>query len=150
MDDETGSTSGRLRAVLRWLGAAAALAGIVGVVFQVIEWVGSRDTPSAEASVEASPTSAAPPTARANGDEQFVQVGQCVHNVGDAASVVYEITPCGSGTWRVLARIEQAVANEAQADALGEAQAPGFADYHYSNWAKRSGYLDVVFCVSPA
>ncbi|TQJ20916.1 hypothetical protein FBZ33_1124 [Micromonospora sp. A202] len=31
-----------------------------------------------------------------------------------------------------------------------EAQAPAFIDYHYLNWTKRSDYLDVVFCVTPA
>ncbi|WP_327042923.1 hypothetical protein OG400_13685 [Micromonospora ureilytica] len=150
MDDETGSTASRpLRAVLRWLAAAAAIAGIVGVVFQVIEWAGSRATPAAEPSAGASPT-VVTPTAKANGDEQFVQAGQCVRNAGDAASVVYAIAPCGPGAWRVLARIEQVVVDEAQADAVCEAQAPGFIDYHYSNWTKRSDYLDVVFCVAPA
>ncbi|WP_406059001.1 hypothetical protein [Micromonospora sp. NBC_00860] len=150
MDDETGSTASRpLRALLPWLGAAAAIAGIVGVVFQVIEWAGSRATPTAKPSAGASPT-VATPAAKANGDEQFVQAGQCVRNAGDTASVVYKIAPCDRGTWRVLARIEQVVVDEAQADAVCEAQAPGFIDYHYSNWTKRSDYLDVVFCVAPA
>ncbi|MCG5452593.1 hypothetical protein [Micromonospora hortensis] len=149
MDDETGSTTSRpLRALLRWLGAAAAIAGIVGVVFQVIEWAGSRATPEVRSSAGASPT-VATPTAKASGDEQFVQAGQCVRNVGGVATVVYEIATCGPGTWRVLARVEQAVVDEAQADAVCEAQAPGFAEYHYSNWTKRSDYLDVVFCVAP-
>ncbi|MFI6266004.1 hypothetical protein [Micromonospora sp. NPDC051006] len=79
-----------------------------------------------------------------------MQAGQCVRNVGDADTMVYEIATCGPETRRVLARIEQAVTDEAQAGALCAAQALGFTDYHYSNWAKRSGYLDIVFCLGPA
>lgn len=147
MDDEMSSTPARpIRTILRWLGAAAAIAAIVGAVFQVIEWAGSRSAPSGQVTggVDAGDTP------KANGDEQFIQVGQCVRNTGSTESPVYEKATCGTGTFRVLARIEQAVADEDEADALCAERAPGYTEYHYSNWAKRSDYLDIVFCVSPA
>ncbi|MGN9776802.1 LppU/SCO3897 family protein [Micromonospora sp. H33] len=152
MDDENASPPGRRRSFLRSLGTlgvifgiVAAIATTVGVVFQVIERVGS-DT-SSPANVSAGDRHTA---LRANGDEQFVQVGQCVRDVGDAESPVYEIADCGPGTQRVVARVEQAVDDEKQAGAVCEKAAPDFVDFHYSNWEKRSDYVDVVFCLRPA
>ncbi|MBQ1075218.1 hypothetical protein KBX06_18895 [Micromonospora sp. C31] len=144
-DDENESDRGPWRPILRWLGAAAAIAGIVGMVFQVIEWAGSRTPPTTQVGAGASA-----PAEKANGDEQFVQAGQCVRNVGDAESPVLKIASCGQGTQRVVARIEQAITDETQADALCGEKAPGYADFHYSNWGKRSDFVDVVFCLVPA
>lgn len=143
MPDGSGSTSGRLRSFLLWLGAAAAVAGIVGVTFEMIDRFGSDAAPS-------SGTSAATGPAVANGDEQFVQAGQCVRNTGTEESPVLVIAPCGPGTQRVVARVEQAIDDEEQAESVCQQAAPDFADFHYSNWAKRSDYVDVVFCLGPA
>ncbi|MER7415534.1 hypothetical protein ABT346_01910 [Micromonospora peucetia] len=146
MDDENEpGRGGRLRALLRWLGAAAAIAGIVGAAFQVVEWAGARtestEPVGAGASVRAT---------KANGDEQFVQAGQCVRNIGTTESPVLKITTCGPGTQRVVARIEQAITGEDQANTLCGDEAPDFTDFHYSNWGKQSDFVDVVFCLGPA
>lgn len=99
---------------------------------------GSPDTPGG------------PATPTANGDEQFIQAGQCVRNIGDAENMVLKIADCDSGTLRILARIAQAITYDYQADALCGREAPSYTDYHYSNWEKRSDYIDIVFCLGPA
>ncbi|MFG1888448.1 hypothetical protein ACGFIR_11340 [Micromonospora sp. NPDC049051] len=149
MDDESEPGRGWVRALFRWLGAAAAIAGIVGLVFQMIEWADSRNPPPPvpTTSVDAgAPTS----TVKANGDEQFVQAEQCVRIVRQAETLVLKAAPCGNGTQRVLARIERPVTDEGQAIELCKAEAPDYVDFHYSNWEKRSDFVDVVFCLAPA
>ncbi|NJP31784.1 hypothetical protein [Micromonospora thermarum] len=147
-NDESGSAHGRRGSFVRWIFVAAAVAGILGAVFEgfgVIDAVRSRTPPADEVSAG---TSSAP--ARANGDEQFVQAGQCVRDIGTAGSTVLVIAACGPDTRRVVARVEGAVDGEKQVRAVCEQAAPGFADYHYSNWEKNSDYVDVVFCLGPA
>lgn len=151
MDDEVESAaSGRkLSVILRWLAATAAVAGIVGVVFQVIEWVGDRTPSPPQASASVSPSGPGGPV-RADANEQLIQVGQCVRNVGDAETPVLAVAPCEIGTLRVVARVEQVIADEDEAQAVCQRARPDFTDYHYSNWAKRSDYADIVFCLRPA
>ncbi|NLU80012.1 hypothetical protein HCA58_16785 [Micromonospora sp. HNM0581] len=155
MEDETGTRLGPRRPFLRLLfmagkilGAVAATATIVVGVFEVAERVAPQPAPAVSESFTAS-SPATPTTSglRANGDERLIQVADCVRNVADPESPVYELATCGPGTQQVVARLEQVIDDENQADALCAKEAPTFADYHYSNWAKRSDYINVLFCL---
>lgn len=146
MEDENRPSRGRrLWALFAWLGAASAVAGILSLVFQVID----RDSPATPPTTQVS-GAAVVPTVTANGDEQFLQAGQCVRNVGSTESPVFTIAACGPDSQRVVARVERAITDEAQARALCEREAADFTEFHYSNWEKRSDYVDVVFCLGPA
>jgi hypothetical protein len=90
------------------------------------------------------------PTLTANGDEAVLQRGQCVRNAGTEDSPILVIAPCGPNAEKVLARINQRIDNENQADDLCQAAAPDYTDFQYTNWDHRPDYVDAVYCLGPA
>lgn len=149
---------------IRWLHRTmtvtmAALLGAVGTIL----WIGQpavmgKPDPSPPASVisvsspapaTSGPVPSGPAGKRGNGDEASIQVGQCTRNIGDEDNPVLQISECGAGTMRVVARIEQAITEDAQADALCGQAAPNHTDWHYTNWDQRPDYVDIVFCMQP-
>ena len=80
-------------------------------------------------------------------DDRFLQVDQCVRNLGDAQTPLMKIADCGPGTMRVLARIQQtAAADVGAADEACSKQAPSYTDYHFSAWTDDPA-VSVVFCL---
>ena len=148
------------------VGIMASIAGIVVAAVTVLEWAESRpktEPPGRpDAAVKSSATSSgepsvapsvAPSASRAVlGDDRFLQVGQCVRNLGDAKSPILKIVDCGPGMLRVVAKVEQMFNQDsegvadAEADAACEKLAPGYTDYYFSDWTPDSS-RSVVFCV---
>ncbi|GAA1393015.1 hypothetical protein ACFQZ4_37095 [Catellatospora coxensis] len=123
----------------RWLGIAVAIATVVGTVITAVQWAESRPGGNAPASPAAS--------VGLTPDDRFLQVGQCVRNLGDAQAPLMKIADCASGgAMRVAARIEQNADPEPDADALCRQQVPDFTDYHFSDWTAESS-VSVIFCL---
>jgi len=123
---------------VRVLGIVAAAATIIGTVVGVLQWIDWHPGTAHRAGPR---VSAAP-------DDRFLQVDQCIRNLGDAQNPLMKIADCGPGTMRILARIPQKVTTDADA-AAAEAcrkQAPGYTDYHFSTWTDDPG-VSIVFCL---
>lgn len=145
VSDVNQPVSRRWAKALLWLTVLASVATIAGFLLDVGDLRKNRDSPSRGAG-GSTPTTA-PLTA--NGDEQFLQPGQCAKNTGTGDKLVLEIAKCEAGAMEIMARIEQAVSTDDEADVLCGKKAPGFVDYHYSNWERKSQFVDVVFCLRP-
>ncbi|GAB1643923.1 hypothetical protein [Krasilnikovia sp. MM14-A1259] len=98
---------------------------------------GALNTPSAAATgVGAEP--------RSSEDARFVAKGQCVRNDGTPAAPDMKITPCASGTFEVLKRVDGRTTGEADAEAKCS-RVP-----HYTKWYfydSELDSLDFVLCL---
>lgn len=148
MTDGEPEAPGRagLQVALRWLSIVAAIAGIVGTVVTVAQWIESRphtDSPAAPAS---SSIGTAATTGSAPTDDAEIKTGQCVRNVGGVDTPQMKITSCGPGTFLVLARIEEDFSQESDADVACQAQAAGYSQYYFSAVPQAAG-TQVVYCL---
>ncbi|MEU7823196.1 hypothetical protein [Catellatospora sp. NPDC049133] len=148
MTDGEPESRGRpgLQAALRWLSIVAAIAGIVGTVVTVAQWIESRPNADPPAAVAPSATGAAATTGIATNDDATIKVGLCVRDAGGVDTPQLKVTPCGPGALLVLARIEEDFSQESDAVVACQAQAPGYSDYHFSTVPQAAG-TQVVYCL---
>ncbi|MEO3748280.1 hypothetical protein [Plantactinospora sp. B5E13] len=151
MADQGVSGRGRATRVAFWLTVIGAGVGLIVGLFELADRFDPAEPPRAVPTSTTSTVQETPPVRLANGDEGFLQPGQCAANVGTAESPILRIAACdAAGALRVLGRIEQEISDEAEADAICQADSADYTEYHYSNWAGRSDYVDVLFCLGPA
>ncbi|BFU47967.1 hypothetical protein [Krasilnikovia sp. MM14-A1004] len=110
-------------------------------------WLITRDTDKKSQS-GALATPSAPTTGgvepRSSEDARFVTKGQCVRNEGTTDSPIMKITPCASGTYEVLKRVDGRTSGEDDAK-VKCSKVP-----HYTKWYfydSELDSLDFVLCL---
>ncbi|MBT8226932.1 MAG: hypothetical protein HKP61_15810, partial [Dactylosporangium sp.] len=137
-----------------------ALAGLSGGDTQLSPSPGDSPTPGPESTTPtAAPTAtgqsrtsaaSAPETEVSDASEISAYPGQCLLNLGTTEDPVFLIATCGSSTWLIVARVEQHISTEAQADRVCSNTGIAYTDYHYSDWEDEPDVPDIVFCLKSA
>ncbi|RZU51056.1 hypothetical protein EV385_2854 [Krasilnikovia cinnamomea] len=111
-------------------------------------WLISRDTGrKSQSGALATPSAAATGVGvepRSSEDARFVAKGQCVRNEGSGDSPIMKITPCASGTYEVLKRVDGRTTGEDDAK-VKCSKVPRYTKWYFYDSELDS--LDFVLCL---
>jgi hypothetical protein len=113
-------------------------------------WLLTRGDPDARANGTTPTATTAPPAVnddpgpRSSQDARFVAKGECVRNEGTPESPVMEISPCASGSYEVLSRVDGRTTGEADAESKC-AKVKDYTKWYFYN--SDLDDLDFVLCL---